>query len=314
MPRTGEYFRPHRDETRPPPDQSASTGARNGACPECSGQVVSTGDHERVCTDCKLVVDADSIDYGPDWRAFTAEDKERKPRASQTKVRRHDKGLGSEIATSPDDSARLRRQQSLNRQTNGGKDRGRIRLYKTVEHLVSEMGFSDQTADRAATIARKGHEADLALGRSIEALATAATTAAFREIRFPIQFSELAPYVNVSKSVYYAVLDDLYSTLSLPANVIPPSRHVPRIASEIALPQHVVQTARQACDRIESDGRHAGYDPTSVAGGTLYLASQALQTSATPQEIADACTVTERSIRNHANYWENDVQQTTPTK
>ncbi|EMA50061.1 TFIIB-type zinc ribbon-containing protein, partial [Halococcus salifodinae] len=40
-------------------------------CPECSGRLVSDTEHgETVCTDCGLVVEADEIDRGPEWRAF----------------------------------------------------------------------------------------------------------------------------------------------------------------------------------------------------------------------------------------------------
>ncbi|WP_275264636.1 TFIIB-type zinc ribbon-containing protein, partial [Halobellus captivus] len=39
-------------------------------CPECGGTLITDETHgETVCSDCGLVVDEDSIDRGPEWRA-----------------------------------------------------------------------------------------------------------------------------------------------------------------------------------------------------------------------------------------------------
>ncbi|RLM50338.1 hypothetical protein DVK06_11895 [Halorubrum sp. Atlit-28R] len=48
------------------------TGDRE-TCPECDGRT-RVEDAERVCADCGLVVEADRIDHGPEWRSFDDED------------------------------------------------------------------------------------------------------------------------------------------------------------------------------------------------------------------------------------------------
>ncbi|MEF8821678.1 MAG: TFIIB-type zinc ribbon-containing protein, partial [Halovenus sp.] len=50
-------------------------------CPECGGNVVVDDEHgETVCTDCGLVIEEDSVDRGPEWRAFDAKEKDEKSR------------------------------------------------------------------------------------------------------------------------------------------------------------------------------------------------------------------------------------------
>ncbi|KAB7512593.1 TFIIB-type zinc ribbon-containing protein, partial [Halosegnis rubeus] len=40
-------------------------------CPECGGSLATDTEHgETVCEDCGLVIEEDSIDRGPEWRAF----------------------------------------------------------------------------------------------------------------------------------------------------------------------------------------------------------------------------------------------------
>jgi transcription initiation factor TFIIIB Brf1 subunit/transcription initiation factor TFIIB len=43
------------------------------ACPECDGDVRASGD-ESVCAECGLVVSADRLDRGPEWRSFEDDD------------------------------------------------------------------------------------------------------------------------------------------------------------------------------------------------------------------------------------------------
>jgi len=68
-------------------------------CPECSGSLATDTEHgETVCQDCGLVVDEDSIDRGPEWRAFDSREKDEKSRVgAPTTNMMHDKGLSTNI-------------------------------------------------------------------------------------------------------------------------------------------------------------------------------------------------------------------------
>ncbi|PSP45488.1 transcription initiation factor IIB 2, partial [Halobacteriales archaeon QH_6_66_25] len=68
-------------------------------CPECSGKLIVDDEHgETVCTECGLVVEEDSVDRGPEWRAFDAQEKDQKSRVgAPTTNMMHDKGLSTNI-------------------------------------------------------------------------------------------------------------------------------------------------------------------------------------------------------------------------
>ncbi|MFB6270402.1 MAG: transcription initiation factor IIB family protein, partial [Halobacterium sp.] len=68
-------------------------------CSECGGRVVNDEEHgETVCVECGLVIEEDSIDRGPEWRAFDSKEKDQKSRVgAPTTNMMHDKGLSTNI-------------------------------------------------------------------------------------------------------------------------------------------------------------------------------------------------------------------------
>jgi transcription initiation factor TFIIB len=70
-------------------------------CPECASVNLihdyDTG--ETVCGDCGLVLYGQMMDKGPEWRAFTQEEKASRSRVGMpTSYSVHDKGLSTAIA------------------------------------------------------------------------------------------------------------------------------------------------------------------------------------------------------------------------
>ncbi len=67
----------------------------------CLQDIYSPGkevDSMLVCDECGLVIEAQKVDLGPEWRAYSAEEHEEKARTgAPTTRRRHDKGLTTEI-------------------------------------------------------------------------------------------------------------------------------------------------------------------------------------------------------------------------
>src|SRR3989338_6733911 len=76
-------------------------------CPEGSSTHV-TRDYDRgelICEDCGLVLDEHFIDQGPEWRAFDAEQGEKRSRTGPPSTYTiHDKGLSTEIGWKNKDS------------------------------------------------------------------------------------------------------------------------------------------------------------------------------------------------------------------
>ena len=70
-------------------------------CPECSSKNLvhdyDTG--ETICGDCGLVLYEQMLDKGPEWRAFTSEEKASRSRVGMpTSYSIHDKGLSTTIS------------------------------------------------------------------------------------------------------------------------------------------------------------------------------------------------------------------------
>ena len=70
-------------------------------CPECSSNnlVHDNDTGETICGDCGLVVYEQMMDKGPEWRAFTSEEKASRSRVGMpTSYSIHDKGLSTTIS------------------------------------------------------------------------------------------------------------------------------------------------------------------------------------------------------------------------
>jgi transcription initiation factor TFIIB len=74
------------------PDRAKGTSGFT--CPECGGREVvqDLEKGERICATCGLVVSEHRIDTGPEWRAFTSDEKDARSRAgAPTNYAIHDK-------------------------------------------------------------------------------------------------------------------------------------------------------------------------------------------------------------------------------
>ena len=70
-------------------------------CPECKSKnlVHDYDSGETICGDCGLVLYEQTMDKGPEWRAFTQEEKASRSRVGMpTNYSIHDKGLSTQIS------------------------------------------------------------------------------------------------------------------------------------------------------------------------------------------------------------------------
>ncbi|MCI4318083.1 MAG: transcription initiation factor IIB, partial [Thermoplasmata archaeon] len=81
-------------------EQRSADLAVPSRCSNC-GSTHLTRDYEKgelVCDECGLVLEEGMIDQGPEWRAFDAEQGEKRARTgAPTTLTIHDKGLSTEI-------------------------------------------------------------------------------------------------------------------------------------------------------------------------------------------------------------------------
>jgi transcription initiation factor TFIIB len=138
-------------------------------CPECGSEHLNRDNHraELICNDCGLVIEEDLIDYGPEWRAFDSEQREKRARTGAPMTYMiHDKGLSTMIGWRNRDSYgksipmrnraqlyRLRKWQKRIRISDAAERNIALAL-SAIDRMSSAMGLPRNVRETAAMIYR----------------------------------------------------------------------------------------------------------------------------------------------------------------
>ncbi|MEM2905658.1 MAG: transcription initiation factor IIB [Candidatus Bathyarchaeia archaeon] len=296
-------------------------------CPECSSEDL-VQDYERgevVCSVCGLVIRVNVMDQGPEWRAFTQEEREGRSRVGvPTSYTIHDKGLSTVINRVSRDAygrelplstriqmLRLRKWQIRSR-VHSSADRNLSQAMAELDRLSDKVHVPTSVKEKAAVVYRKALEKGLVRGRSISALSAASLYAACRLTNTPRTLKEISGVSVVRRKdvarCYRLLLKDLNMTMP----IADPTRCVPKIASRIGVKEKVQQTAvgiLKECQRLKIC---AGKDPMGLASAALYVACVREGERKTQKEIAEAAGVTEVTIRNRYNSLIRSLEGRTP--
>jgi len=183
-------------------------------CPEClSKNLIHDSDTgETICGDCGLVLYEQMLDKGPEWRAFTQQEKASRSRVGMpTSYSIHDKGLSTTISQIDRDafgrklpqSTRLQmwrlRKWQIRSRVHSSTDRNLAQAMAELERLSSKASISHPIREKAAVIYRKALDKGLVRGRSINAIASAALYAACRKSGSPKALREIVEASLVDK-------------------------------------------------------------------------------------------------------------------
>lgn len=172
-----------------------SRNAEQFTCPECGSHdiVQDTEKGEKICTGCGLVISDHRIDTGPEWRAFTSDEKDARSRTgAPTNYAIHDKGLSTMIDWRDHDSQGRRfsakrrseiyrmRKWQIRTRVHSSVDRNLAQAMTELDRLASQLGLSKSIKELAALLYRKLIVRRLARSRSIDAMVGAAIYAACR--------------------------------------------------------------------------------------------------------------------------------------
>jgi transcription initiation factor TFIIB len=279
--------------------KTANKIGNEDVCPECGSKhiIIDGGSGERICGGCGLVMADNMLNEGPEWRAFSQDERDSRSRVGMPlSFSVHDKGLSTMIGQV-------------------GKDAfGRTIPTKTMfqmlrlkkwhirssyqSRLSDKLHIPKQVKERAAVIYRKALEKGLVRGRSISAIAAASLYAACRVTGTPRTLRELGNVSTIDKKdlarCYRLLLREL--TLSMP---IPKAQYrVPKIAAKVNISENTQQTAVDILRKAEEMKTTAGKDPMGLAAAALYIACVMNDEKRTQKMIADAAGVTEVTIRN----------------
>jgi transcription initiation factor TFIIB len=297
------------EETLPPEEDNESSSGSGSRCPP-EYIVFDEERGEYICTLTGEVVEETVIDTGPEWRAYTPEEKTRRSRVGSPLTHTlPDYGVlttisGYRDATGRKLEARLRLEASRLRRLQA-KLRATTSIEKNIEQaareitrLVEALNLPRSIIDTAMMIYRQAAEKGLVRGRSLESMAAAAVYAACRIRGIPRNIDDIGALVKGGRKEVARCYRLIVRELKLKMPIVDPVKYVSRIASALRLSPAVEKRAAEILIEARRRGLTAGKDPAGLAAAAIYIAALELGERRTQKEIAAAAGVTEVTVRN----------------
>jgi transcription initiation factor TFIIB len=282
-------------------------------CPECSNKNL-TRDYEKgeiVCSNCGLIVQENLEDSGPEWRAFDADQREKRARGgAPIKLMRPNKGLVTEIdqynrdirgaKISPRKQAQLYRMRKWHKRASiaSSMERNLAIALSELDRIASYLGLSDSIRESAALLYRKCIKAELIRGRLIESVVSAVIYATCRINGVPRTLDEIARVSGIEKKEIGRAYRFVRRELEIDVPLTDPAQYVPKFTAALKLSGQVQEKAIQLLKKAIGKGLISGRGPTGVAAAAVYIASAMYGERRTQKEVADVVGVTEVTIRN----------------
>ncbi|QLH77802.1 transcription initiation factor IIB [Halosimplex rubrum] len=308
---TGRHVQPieHTDEET---DRESKSERERDECPECGAAGITDEKRgETVCRECGVVLEEDVVDRGPEWRSFDARDKAQKSRVgSPTTEMLHDKGLSSVIDWQNKDangqtlSAKKREQMSRLRtwderfRSQSAQDRNLKQALGEIDRMASALGIPKDARETASVIYRRALDEELIPGRSIEAMATGSLYAGARQAGVPRTLDELETVSRVDRKEFARAYRYIARELELAMEPTDPAQYVPRLVSDLDLPEETKQRAVELLEAGKREAVHSGKNPVGLAAAAIYAAGRLTNVEVTQHEVADAADVSAVTIRD----------------
>jgi transcription initiation factor TFIIB len=298
-------------------------------CPECTSKNLvhdyDTG--ETICGDCGLVVYEQMLDKGPEWRAFTQEEKASRSRVGlPTSYSIHDKGLSTTISQVDRDafgrklpmSTRLQmwrlRKWQIRSRVHSSIDRNLAQAMAELERLSSKVSISPPVKEKAAVIYRKALDKSLVRGRSINSVAAAALYAACRKSGSPRTLREISEASLVDVKDVARCYRLLLNELDFHMPISDPLTFVSKIAEKNGVSGKTQGKAIAILGEARRKRFSAGKDPMGMAAAALYIACMQNNEKVTQKDIAEAAGVTEVTVRNRYKLLKKQLNLETPDR
>jgi len=266
---------------------------------------------ETVCGDCGLVLYGQMMDKGPEWRAFTQEEKASRSRVGMpTSYSVHDKGLSTAISQVDRDAFgrklplstriqmwRLRKWQIRSR-AHSSVDRNLAQAMAELDRLSDKVYIPWPIKENAAVIYRKALDKSLVRGRSIAAIMAAAVYVACRESGTPRALHEIAEASLVDKKDIARCYRLLLRKLDMHMPIADSLTYVSKIAERTGISGKTQGIAIQILREARKKWATAGKDPMGLAAAALYIACLQNNEKKTQKDVAEAAGVTEVTVRN----------------
>ena len=280
---------------------------RPTGCPACGSTSLFFDPvrSELVCDNCGLVLGTQPVDPGPDWSPFEEGAARAGPPES---VLLPDGGLGNTMGgggrdaagrtLSANEAARFGRLRRVNQWTRlRGTERSLSGALVKVNQLASRLSLPTDFRERAAVILRKALKADLARGRSMDAIVAACMYLATRALGAPRSLQEVAAAGEVSVHRLAATAKLIARRTKVTTMPPRPVDFVSRFASGLGVSPEVTERAfTLLADHAEA---LAMAPPLGAAAGALYLAAEMEGAKLKQSNVSQVAGVSEVTLRKY---------------
>jgi len=284
----------------------------DNTCPRCgSTNLVSDPENgEMVCADCGLVVEDELIDRGPEWRAFTADEKQSRTRTGLgISYTLYDKGLSTVFNGNRDAQGNRLKDETRIKMDRLRKYDNRSKFDETwrrnlsiamaeLDRMAAALYLPQSVKEQAAFIYRRALKMDLIRGRSIDAFVAASIYAACRQSKVPRPLKEITRTSTREHSEVARTYRLLIREMKLKMPVDDPMKFIPSIASKLNLRRDTEQYAIDILRRAQERQELTGKDPRGVAAAALYMACIDNNDKRIQKDVAEAAGTTEVTLRN----------------
>jgi len=302
-----------KDENSDPSLTSQVEPEKVQCCPEC-GSTRLMRDYECaevVCMDCGFVITAKIADRGPEWRAFTNEQRAKRTRVGAPLTYTiHDKGLSTMIdwhdrdvygkSLSPGQKAQVYRLRKWQRRirVSDATERNLAFALSEITKIANNLNLPKNILETASVIYRKAVKARLIRGRSIQGVTAAAVYLACRQCKLARTLEEIAQASNINKKEVGRSYRFLIRELDYFVPPLKPSQYITKFSNQLTMQGKVEEIAHKILATAKELKLTSGRGPTGIAAAASYIASVLTGERKTQREIAEIAQVTEVTIRN----------------
>ena len=302
----------HIHERSPDSRERDPVSVEGDTCPECQGQITQDSDRgEATCESCGLVFEESPVDHGPEWRAFTSDERDEKSRVgAPTTQLMHDKGLSTTIGWQDKDAygqalsgrkrAQLQRLRTWDERfrTKDAHERNLKQALGEISRMASALGLPEPVRETAGVLYRRAVEENLLPGRSIEGMSTASLYAAARQHGMPRPLTEFADVSRVEKIRIQRAYRYLSRELGLEIEPEAPMQYIPQFASALDISDEAERRSRELLKVATNNAIHSGKSPAGLAAAALYAAARLTNEQLTQETVSEAAHVSRVTIRN----------------
>jgi transcription initiation factor TFIIB len=282
-------------------------------CNVCSSSEIYI-DHARgevICSSCGLVLSDKSIDMGPEWRAFTADEQNSRQRVGgPMDWSKFDQGMTTIIGRQNVDASgrklsstrraqihRLRKWQI--RTKVHSSDKRNLAVAMTELHRISsQLSIPYSIRETSAVIYRKALRKRLTRGRTILGMIAASLYLACRVHQVPRPLEEVCDQIHITRKELSLCVRLILRYLNLKIPHASPKEFVHRFGTELGLTGEAKKKAIDILELAKEARLTIGKDPKGMAAAAIYVASILTGCRKTQLEIARTARVTEVTVRN----------------